>query len=51
MLLNFGSKSPLNKVDVFDPEPQERNTTIVKLTAGLRLIEADTKVFGNVGSL
>jgi hypothetical protein len=43
--LKFGSKSPLKKGNGLHLEPKERNTTVVKLTAGLGLIEADTKMF------
>jgi hypothetical protein len=50
VLLKFGSKSPLKKGDGFDLEPKERNTTVAKLTAGLGLIEADTKVSDIIGS-
>ena len=49
-MLKFGSKSPLKKSDGFDLEPKEGNTTVANLTAGLGLIEADTKVFDIIGS-
>ena len=47
--MKFGSKSPLNKAYVFEPEPKERNTIVVQLTAGVGHTVADTKVFENIG--